>query len=148
MDETRLTEKLARIEALFAGATTDGEKNAAAAARQRILERLRVIETTDPPIEYRFTMADRWARKLFVALLRRYELPPYRYRGQRHTTVMAKVSKSFVDQTLWPEFQQLVETLEAHLDEVTDGVVSRLHSDTSDATIKISGELAPGTAGR
>ena len=41
-------------------------------------------------------MADDWSRQLFLALLRRYELKPYRYRGQRYTTVMVKVPKKFV----------------------------------------------------
>ena len=40
MDEARLIEKLQRIEALFAGAATAGEKVAAERARQRIVERL------------------------------------------------------------------------------------------------------------
>jgi hypothetical protein len=36
MDETKLREKLNRIEALFAGATTEGERVAAGEARRRI----------------------------------------------------------------------------------------------------------------
>ncbi len=72
MDEFKLIEKLRLIEALFAGATTDGEKVAADRARTRILERLRLLEKEDPPIEYQFSMGDLWSRKVFVALLRRY----------------------------------------------------------------------------
>ncbi|MFQ5353293.1 MAG: hypothetical protein ACE5D3_09530, partial [Candidatus Binatia bacterium] len=67
MDEARLIDKLRLIEALFAGATTKGEKVAAERARSRILERLKLLEREDPPIEYRFTMADMWTRKVFVA---------------------------------------------------------------------------------
>ena len=55
---------------------------------------------------FRFTLADTWSRKLFLSLLRRYDLKPYRYRGQRRTTVMVKVPKPFVHETLWPEFRQ------------------------------------------
>ena len=51
----------------------------------------------------KFQLADEWRRRLMVALLRRYGLRPYRYSGQRYTTVMARVPKSFVDGTLWPE---------------------------------------------
>ena len=47
----RLLEKLRAIEALFAGATTDGERVAAAEARKRIQLRLKVIEEADPPVE-------------------------------------------------------------------------------------------------
>lgn len=71
MDEARLIEKLRLIEALFAGATTAGEKVAAERAKSRILERLKLWEKEDPPIEYQFSMADMWSRKVFVALLRR-----------------------------------------------------------------------------
>jgi hypothetical protein len=134
MDEARLRAKLERIEALFAGATTTGEQMAAAEARQRILARLRDVERESPPVEYRFRLGDVWARKLFLSLLRRYDLKPYRYAGQRYTTVMVKVSKRFVDETLWPEFQQLSATLSGYLDEVTERVVREVvHGDSSDA---------------
>ena len=38
------------------------------------------------------------ARHRFVALLRRYGIQPYRYRGQRRTTVMARLSRPFVNE--------------------------------------------------
>ena len=63
-DEPRLLEKLRAIEALFAGATTDGERAAAAEARSRIQLRLRSLEVSDPPVEYRFALGDGWSRKL------------------------------------------------------------------------------------
>lgn len=132
-DELRLIEKLRRIDALFSGATTEGERNAAEAARQRLQERLRELAKTDPPIEHRFKLADQWSRRVFLALLRRYEIEPYRYPRQRKTTIMARVSAQFVNETLWPEFEQLSNTLRAHLDEVTTRVVSNvLHEDDSE----------------
>lgn len=48
MDEASLLEKLRRIEALFAGATTQGEKIAASEARRRIQLRLELLEKEDP----------------------------------------------------------------------------------------------------
>ena len=134
MDEARLRAKLERIEALFAGAATKGEQMAAAEARQRILERLRAVERESPPVEYQFRLSDVWARKLFLSLLRRYDLEPYRYPGQRYMTVMVKVPKRFVDETLWPEFQQLSATLRGYLDEVTERVVREvLNGDSAEA---------------
>jgi hypothetical protein len=134
MDEAKLREKLSLIEALFAGATTPGERVAAGEARRRIQLRLQSIERLDPPIEYRFTLADTWSRKVFVALLRRYDLRPYRYSRQRRTTVMVKVPRAFVDETLWPEFEQISSTMRAYLDEVTDRIVADvIHGDSSEA---------------
>ncbi len=123
MNEDDLIRKLASIEALFAGAKTPGERVAANLAKDRILARLKELEQQDPPIEYRFTLSNMWAKRLFVALLRRYGIRPYRYKRQRHTTVMARVSVSFVDDTLWPEFVELDKALHAHLDAVTNRVI-------------------------
>ena len=77
-----------------------------------------------------------WSRKVFVALLRRYTLKPYRHRGQRYTTVMVQVPKIFVEKTLWPEFQTINSELAKYLQEVTDRVVKRvLHENSSEAVI-------------
>lgn len=136
MDEARLIEKLRLIEALFSGAATEGEKIAAERARNRILERLKLWEQEAPPVEYRFSMADLWSRKVFVALLRRYGIRPYRYSGQRYTTVMARVPKRFVDETLWPQFKEFNETLHTFLTEVTDRVVAQvIHQNSSEAEL-------------
>jgi hypothetical protein len=134
-DEARLLEKLRAIEALYANPGTPGEQAAAGHARERILERLAEMAEIDPPVEYRFSMADMWSRRVFLALLRRYEIRPYRRKGQRRTTVMARVSERFVDETLWPEFQALSSTLREHLDEVTRRVVAEvIHADQTEAT--------------
>ena len=136
MNEEKLTEKLKLIEALFAGATTDGERDAAFNALQRIRDRLDDIKQKDPPVEYKFSMADVWSRKLFLALLRRYDIKPYRYYRQRYTTVMAKMPKSFVDETLWPEFDALNKTLQEYLEQITDKIISdTIHADSSDAEV-------------
>jgi hypothetical protein len=134
MDEARLLEKLRAIEALFAGATTPGERVAAEDARKRIQLRLKEFEAADPPVEYKFRVGDDWSMKLFMALCRRYDITPYRYPGQRRTTLMARVSRRFVEETLWPEFEQLSEVLRRHLDEVTGRIIAEaIHEDTSDA---------------
>ena len=144
MEEQKLIEKLQRIEALFAGATTKGEKVAAANALERIRERLKDIQKLDPPVEYKFTLSDTWSKKLFLALLRRYGIEPYRYYRQKNTTVMARVPVSFVKETLWPEFQELNNTLRCYLDEVTNRVITTgIYADTSEAEVRE--ELLNGT---
>jgi hypothetical protein len=122
-EEQELVEKLRRVETLFARTTFEGERVAAANAMDRIRERLRNLRESSAPVEYKFTMRDSWSRRLLVALMRRYDIQPYRYHGQRHTTVMARVPASFVDETLWPEFRELDRTLRSYLDEVTSRVI-------------------------
>ncbi|MDM8526294.1 hypothetical protein QUF80_23190 [Desulfococcaceae bacterium HSG8] len=137
MNRDQLIEKLRRIEALFAGATTKGERIAAANAIERIQERLQKLQERDKPIEYKFTLADMWSRKLFIALLRRYGITPYRYRRQRYTTVMARIPASFVEETVWPEFKALDETLRSYLEEVTSRVITDgIYADNSEAEVR------------
>jgi hypothetical protein len=136
-DEQRLLEKLRLIEALYGGAATEGERMAAANARERILERLRGAQQTDPPIEFRFSVRSEWSLRLLVALLRRYQLRPYRYPRQRHTTIMARVPRRFVDETLWPEFCELDRTLRNYLNEVTARVIkTAITMDASEVEVR------------
>jgi tRNA nucleotidyltransferase (CCA-adding enzyme) len=80
-----------------------------------------------------------------IALLRRYQIRPYRYRGQRYTTVMARVPKRIVSEVLWPEFEQLSQTLEAFLTEVTDRVIAQsIDSDTAEVEVA-PGQIPPAT---
>lgn len=137
IDEQQLIRKLHLIEALYAGTTAMGEKEAAAEAMRRIRQRLAEIQKSDPPVEYKFTLSDMWSRRLFVSLLRRYDLRPYRYYRQRHTTVMVRVSKQFVAETLWPEFKELNSALQSSLDEITDRVIREgINQDDSEAEIR------------
>lgn len=141
MLEADLLDKLRKIERLYAGATTPGEKDAAADAITRIKKRLAEIARTDKPVEYRFRLADDWSKKLFIALLRRYSINPYRYARQRRNTVMARVPRSFVDETLWPEFLELSKVLKSYLDEITERVIAGgVHGDVAEEEV-VSGEF-------
>jgi hypothetical protein len=144
-DESDLIAKLLRIEALHSGATTAGERAAAESAMHRVRARLKDLERRDPPVEYKFSMNDQWSRKLFMALARRYGLEPFRYRRQRYTTVMLKVPRSFVEQTLWPEFQALDHELRVYLASVTERVIREgLHGDTAEASERDEPAALPG----
>ncbi len=143
-DQERLIEKLKRIEALFADrAATTGEKAAAGEARDRIRERLEKLP--EPAVEYTFALRNPWSHRLFVALLRRYNIRPYRYPRQRRTTIMAKVPPRFVNETLWPQFVELDRTLASYLTEQTNRVISEsINKDTSDVEVR-SGQALPAT---
>jgi len=134
MDEAELRDRLRKIEALFARAGSEGERVAAGAALDRIRERLAETRRNVGPIEMKFTFPDMWARRLFVALCRRYELQPFRYKRQRYTTVMLRVPQPFVDAILWPEFEALHQALRQYLDEATNRIIrAEVHGDTGEA---------------
>lgn len=143
--EAQLREKLRKIETLFAGAGTAGERVAAEAALRRVQSRLAELERVDPPVEMQFSMTDQWSRRLFVALCRRYGLKPYRYRRQRLTTVVLRVPRGFVHQVLWPEFGELNQALVSYLNDVTLRVIrDEVHADASEAP-ELPQALPPGS---
>ena len=133
--EAELRDRLRKIEALFAGAGTLGEKIAAEAALERVRARLADLQKRDELVEMQFSLGDQWSRQLFLALCRRYGLKPYRLHRQRRTTVMLKAPKAFIEQVLWPEFQELDEALRRYLSEVTARIIrDEVHKDVSEAT--------------
>jgi hypothetical protein len=121
--EQELRQKLRKIAALFEGATTAGERDAAAAALNRIRAALSAAEKAEQAIEMSFRLPDRWSRRLFLALCRRYGLRPYRYPRQRYSTVVLRAPRSFINETLWPEYKEISQALEDYLHEATERII-------------------------
>jgi hypothetical protein len=141
--ESQLRDRLRKIEALFVGAGTAGERLAAEAALARVRARLAELGQLDPPVEIQFSMADQWSRHLFLALCRRYGLQPYRLYRQRRNTIMVRAPRGFINQVLWPEFTELDRTLRSYLHDVTLRIIrEEIHADASEAP-EVSAALPP-----
>lgn len=137
--EQQLREKLRKIAALFEGATTTGERRAAQAAIERVRKALEAVQKTEPLLEFKFSLTDHWQRRLFSALCRRYRLEPYRYKRQRHTTVMVRAPRSFLERTLWPEYLELRAALDEYLNAATERIIrEEVFRDAGDATERAS----------
>lgn len=144
-DEDELRGKLRKIEALFAGAKTEGEREAAGAAAERIRRRLAEIGSREPAVEMRLSIHDPWSRKLFLALARRYGIEPYRYPRMKRQTLVVNAPRSFVEDVLWPEFSELNVALTSYLMSATERVITDvIHADTGDAVERqaLSGSTA------
>lgn len=127
-------EKLRKIEALFEGAKTEGEREAAELAKRRILERFQE-EFLSQTSEFTIRLADQWHKRLFVALCNKYGLKTYRYKNQKYTTTMVRVSKSFIDEILWPEFKKLSKYLDDFISMTTDNLISKIHEVEEDVIV-------------
>ena len=99
MDDRQLRERLAKIKSLFDGATTEGERQAAQAALDRVQKRLDQT-APEPLVEYRFSLSNHWSLRLFLALCRSKGLKPYRYPRMRKTSVC--VPRSANTWASWP----------------------------------------------
>lgn len=130
-----LFEKLRKVEALLQGTSSEGERQAAERALQRLLER-----AAQESIEYTVKLDGHWKKALFIALCRKHQLKPYRYARQRHTTTMVRTSKAYMDEVLWPEFKKYAGILEGLVKEIMDDLIHKIHNDTDEETV-IAGEL-------
>ena len=126
--EIGIAEKLQKVEALRQGATTEDEKNAAQNARIKLKKKLEQYQRKEKILEWTFRTRSRFEKRLLQAVLKRYGLRPYRYKRQKYTTVMAKMSKS-VCEIVWSKYQQMRKILSDHLDDVTDKIIKAAVND-------------------
>ena len=149
-DDAQIREKLAKIKALFAGATTPGERQAAQAALERVQQRI----DGSPPLmreeerqqEFRFSLNNPWSLRLFLALCRSKGHRPYRHPRMRRTSVCVRVSRYELDRELWPEYLEMNKVLTEYLGELADHIIADcINPDRSDAEV-VAGLPGP-TAG-
>lgn len=139
MRPDELQDRLAKLEALFRRAGTIGEKQAAGAAIERLKRKAQ-----DHPVELKLSLGDIWAVRLFIAICRKHGVEPYRYARQRRTTVMVRVSETFFDQAIYPEFCELQAELVSYFQETTDHLIkTALHSDGDDSDLAPNAALPP-----
>lgn len=126
-EDKELRAKLAKLEALFRRAGSPGERSAAGAAIERLQGRLPDpgVER-EPEVELQYTFPDMWCVDLFCAVCRKHGVRTYRYKGQRHTTVMMRTREKEFSQKAWPEYCQPHSELAAYFNDVTDHLISRV----------------------
>jgi hypothetical protein len=127
-------EKLSKIQALVERTSSEGERQAATLAMERLLKRQEQL-----PIELRFTAPTIWQKKLFVALCHKYKLKTYHYQRQKYTTTMVRTSRALMDEILWPEYIKYSSMLLELIEEVFDTVIAKVGNTEEDAVI--SGEI-------
>ena len=136
--EDQLRERLKKVETLYYGATTDGERGAAGAAAERLKAKLEGVSRRDPAIEMKFNLPDQWSVRLFIALCRRYGVRPFRYPRQRSTTIMVRAPRRFFDTVVWRQFSELHTDLWLYFEQTTERLIREaIHADTADAEIAI-----------
>lgn len=134
-----LLEKIKKIEALIAGAQTDGEKNAAISARERILRNNPSLQIEARAKEFSLSMPSNWHKKLLLAICHKYGVKPYRYHRQKYTTVMVRVNEDFLNRVLWQEFKEYSKLMEELVTEITDDLIAKIHQHEDEDLIQ--GEL-------
>lgn len=132
MTREEIIAKIRKVEALFTGTDSHGEMQAALGALDRL--KVQLAAAPEETGEFQFSLPDPWKRQLFVALVRRHGLTPYRQPRQRQATVMLRTTRSMIDKVLWPQYLELSKLLHDYLDEATRDIITRsVHRDLSEA---------------
>lgn len=132
--EEQLRERLRKVEALYLGGATAGERLAAEAAAERLKAKLEEASRIDRPEEMKLSFPDRWSVRLFIALCRRHGLKPYRYPRQRNTTVMVKAPRLFFEAVVWRQFNEVHADLWQYLEQTTERLIKEtISADTAGA---------------
>ena len=130
MTRDELLEKIRKVESLFVGTDSAGEADAALGALGRLQQQLETA--SEEPEEFQFSLPDPWKQQLFIALVRRHGLRPYRLPRQRQTTIMVNLTRTQLDKVIWPQFLELSKLLHDYLDEATRDIITRgVHGDIS-----------------
>ncbi len=136
---TSVLDKLAKIEALIQGASFEGEKRAAILAKARVLAAIQDRQA-QIPIEYKVSSDSPWKKRLFVALCSKHGFSTYRYYRQKYTTTCLRISKSDMDDILWPEFEHYSKILEELVEDVIQDLINKIHHVQEEETV-IAGEI-------
>jgi hypothetical protein len=134
-----ILDKLAKIEALIQRASSDGEREAALCAKERVLASLHERQA-QAPTEYKVSFDSPWKKRLFVALCRKHGLSTFRYYRQKYTTTNLRIRKNLMDEMLWPEFTRYATILEELVEDILQDLINKIHGGKDEETV-IVGEI-------
>jgi len=134
-----LIEKLQKIEALIEGTSSEGEKQAAQLAKERITSQLEK-QKEDIEVEFKYTFSSYWKKRLFMCLCQKYGYSTYRYYRQRYTTACIRVSEKFLNETIHPEFLRYSKLFEELVEDLMQDLTNQIHKTKEDETI-VANEL-------
>ena len=132
-------DKLIKIEALIQRASSDGERQAAQLAKERVLSKIS-LDRSNQPIEYRVSLSSPWEKRLFIALCHKHGFQTYRYQRQKYTTARLKISKTIMDEILWPDYLRYSKLLRDLIEDIMQDLISKIHSVQEEEVI-VAGEI-------
>ena len=131
--EDQLRERLRKVEALYFGATSAGEREAAGAAAERLKAARRSVPAR-PSRRDEVQPAGRMVGAIVYRACRRYGFRPFRYARQRRTTIMVRAPRRFFDAVAWRQFSDVHTDLWVHFQQTTEKLIKdAICADTRDA---------------
>jgi len=132
-------DKLAKIEALIQRASSDGERQAAELAKERVLAKIS-LDHSCRPIEYKVSLDSPWEKRLFVALCNKHGFQTYRYQRQKYTTARLRISKNMMEEVLWPDYLRYSKMLGELVEDIMQELINMIHR-VQEEEVVIAGEI-------
>lgn len=136
-----ILDKLSKIEALIQRASTEGERQAAQSAKDRVLSTIAERQNSIP-IEYKISLDSSWKKRLLVAICSKHGYKTYRYSRQKYTTSQVRISKQIMEGVVWPEFLRYAKILEELMEEIMKDLTNKIHQ-VQEEEVEITGEIGP-----
>ena len=134
-----ILEKLSKIEALIKRASSEGERQAAQHAKERVLANVTERQACIP-VEYKVSHDSHWKKRLFVAICSKHGYQTYRYSRQKYTTAHVRIAKNMMEEVVWPEFLRYAKVLEELVEEIMKDLTNQIYQ-VQEEEIEIVGEI-------
>jgi hypothetical protein len=119
--EQVLVDSFHSIELKHSGLTEGGAANEQPA--DRIRARVQEAATATDIQEMQCSTKYDWDALVLHALLKRYGIKPYRYRKQRRSTILVRVSRKVMHEVVWPIYCDVTAALAARFTTVTTSLL-------------------------
>ena len=81
-----------------------------------------------------------------MAVCAKHGVQTYRYKGQKYTTTMVRVTKGFMNLLLWPEFEQYARAFDELALDIMLGLIAKIHAVKDEDELVVAGELTADAA--
>ena len=132
-------DKISKIEALIQRAASEGERQAAKLAKERLISKLS-LEQASKSIEYKISLGSWWEKQLFIAICGKHGFRTYRYPRQKHTTARLKITESLMKDLVWPEYLLYSKMLKELVDNITNELINSIYYVKEEELI-VAGEI-------
>lgn len=67
-----------------------------------------------------------WNRQIFLALCEKYNLEPYRYKGEKKTTIKLETTMDFMENILWPDYKKFTKIYHKSMEDILKKCIEKI----------------------
>lgn len=75
-----------------------------------------------------------------MAICQKHGFQTYRYQRQKYTTARLRISKTMMDEVVWPDYMQYAKMLRELLEDIMKDLINKIHQ-VDEEEILMAGEI-------